>query len=473
MTDFMKINIERTRLIIVCLLMNIFLFSSCANIIPPSGGDRDSLPPVLIGALPKDSAVNVFPKLITLTFDEFVTLQDINSNLIVSPTIKNIPTVDNKLRNVTVKFKDSLEANTTYSLNFGNAIKDVNEGNILKDFRYVFSTGNSIDDFTYTGKVLLAEKGSVDSTLIVILHNNTSDTAIFKNRPRYYTKINGKGNFEFKNLAGGYYSVYVLPNDISKKYDDSTKLFAFKSAPLLVNDTNINDTLYAFEAYKRKAVGSSESVSAANTASSKTENRLRYTNSLDNGSQDLLSPLQLRFLKPLKSFDSSQILFADSNYTALNGVAISLDTSNTILSFNYPWKEQTHFRIILSKDTFKDTSGIGLAKSDTLQFVTKKETEYGSIRLRFSNLNLGKNPVLQFVQSDKIVESIPLKSLELVRKLYRAGSYDLRILYDTNENGIWDTGVFGTMKKQPETVQLISKPLVVRGNWDNEVNITW
>lgn len=456
---------------IIGFLTSIVLFSSCANIIPPSGGDRDSLPPVLISALPKDSAVNVFPKLITLTFDEFISLQDINSNLIVSPTLKNIPSVDNKLRNVTIKFKDSLEANTTYSLNFGNSIKDVNEGNILKEFRYVFSTGNTIDDFTYTGKVLLAEKGSVDSTLIVILHNTTSDTAIFKNRPRYYSKINGKGNFEFKNLSGGYYSVYVLPNDFSKKYDDSTKMFAFKSMPLLVNGSIVNDTLYAFEAYKRKAAGSSSPV--ANVANSKTENRLRYTTNLENGSQDLLSPLQLRFLKPLKSFDSSKILFADSNYISLNGASISLDTSKTIVSINYPWKEQMQFRIILPKDAVTDTGGMGLAKSDTLRFATKKETEYGSIRLRFSNLNLSKNPVLQFVQSDKIVESIPLNSLELVRKLYRAGSYDLRILYDTNQNGVWDTGVFGKIKKQPETVQLISKPLVVRGNWDNEVNISW
>lgn len=467
----MKRIIGGTGLAIVSLLMHIFLLSSCANIIPPSGGDRDSLPPVLMAALPKDSAVNVFPKLITLTFNEFVTLQDVNNNLIVSPTLKNIPIVDNKLRNVTIKFKDSLEANTTYSLNFGNSIKDVNEGNFLKDFRYVFSTGNTIDDFTYSGKVLLAEKGSIDSTLIVILHNSTSDTAIFKNRPRYYSKLNGKGNFEFKNLSGGYYSVYVLPNDFSKKYDDSTKLFGFRSDPILVNGTNINDTLYAFEAFKRKAVGAASSI--ASPTNSKTDNRLRYTTNLDNGSQDLLSPLQLRFLKPLKTLDSSKILFADSNYIALKGVSISLDTSKTILSINYPWKEQTQFRIILPKDAVADTGGMGLAKSDTIRFATKKESEYGSIRLRFSNLNLSKKPVLQFVQSDKIVESVPLKSSELVRKLYKAGSYDLRILYDTNQNGIWDTGIFGKIKKQPEIVQLISKPLVVRGNWDNEVNITW
>jgi hypothetical protein len=464
------INKKLTVLIVLCLMLHILLLSSCANIIPPSGGAKDSLPPNLVSALPKDSAINVLPKLITLTFDEFVSLQDINNNLIVSPTLKNLPIVDNKLRNVTVKFKDSLEANTTYSLNFGNAIKDVNEGNILKNFRYVFSTGNSIDNFTYKGKVFLAEKGTVDSTLVVILHNNSSDTAIYKNRPRYYAKVNGKGSFEFYNLSGGYYSVYVLPNDFSKKYDDSTKLFAFRTEPLLINGTNTIDTLYAFEAYKRKVTSSSTPVAA--TPKNKTDIQLKYAINLENGAQDLLSSLELKFVKPLKTLDSSKILFADSNFIPAKGYKLMLDTSKTILSFSYPWKEQTQFRIIIPKDAITDTSGMSLAKSDTIKFATKKEADYGSIRLRFVNLDLKRNPVLQLVQSDKIVESIILTSTELTRKLYRAGSYDLRILYDTNKNGIWDTGVFGIVKKQPEIVQLISKPLVVKGNWDNEVNIS-
>ncbi len=463
------INKKLTSLIVLCLMLHILLLSSCANIIPPSGGAKDSLPPNLISSLPKDSAINVSPKLITLTFDEFVSLQDINNNLIVSPTLKNLPIVDNKLRNVTVKFKDSLEANTTYSLNFGNAIKDVNEGNILKNFRYVFSTGNTIDDFSYKGKVFLAEKGTIDSTLVVILHNNSSDTAIYKNRPRYYAKLNGKGNFEFNNLSGGYYSVYVLPNDFSKKYDDSTKLFAFRTDPILINGTNTADTLYAFEAYKRKATSSSTAVAA--TPNTKTDNRLKYAINLENGTQDLLSSLELKFVKPLKIWDSAKILFADTNFIPVKGYKLTLDTSKTILSFSYPWKEQTPFRIIIPKDAITDTSGMSLAKSDTLKFATKKESDYGSIRLRFVNLDLKRNPVLQLVQSDKIVESIKLTSTELTRKLYRAGSYDLRILYDTNLNGIWDAGIFGKVKKQPEIVQLISKPLVVKGNWDNEVNI--
>jgi hypothetical protein len=449
-------------------LIQLVLLSSCANIIPPTGGPKDSLPPLLLTAVPKDSALNVFPKLITLSFDEFVTIQDINSNLIVSPTIKNMPIVDNKLRTVTIKIKDSLEANTTYSLNFGNAIKDVNEGNILKDFTYIFSTGNTIDNFSYSGKVLLAEKGSVDSTLLVVLHNTTSDTAIFKNRPRYYAKINGKGFFEFNNLSGGLYTVYVLPNDFSKKYDDSTKLFAFRSEPLRINEKSVSDTLYAFEAFKRKAT---TAASPSATVANKNDTRLRYTITLDNGTQDLLSPLQLKFLKPIKSFDSSRIQFTDTNYVALKDYTINLDTSKTMVSINYTWKEQTNFRLILPKDAILDTGGNGLVKTDTLKFTTKKEADYGSIRLRFSNINLQKHPVLQIFQSDKLVESIPLTSFELVRKLFRSGSYELRILYDANQNGVWDTGSFGKVKKQPEIVQLISKPLSVRANWDNEVNI--
>ncbi|TAH08941.1 MAG: hypothetical protein EAZ12_07210 [Sphingobacteriia bacterium] len=83
--------------------------SSCANIIPPSGGARDSLPPMLLSALPKDSAVNTNPKLITLNFNEYITLQNVNENLIVSPTIKNNPIIDYKLRSVTIKLKDSLD----------------------------------------------------------------------------------------------------------------------------------------------------------------------------------------------------------------------------------------------------------------------------------------------------------------------------------------------------------------------------
>jgi hypothetical protein len=443
--------------------------SSCANIIPPGGGPRDSLPPKLITALPKDSAVNVNPKLITLNFNEYLTLQNVNENLIVSPTIKNNPLVDSKLRTITIKIKDTLDPNTTYSLHFGESIKDVNEGNILRNFKYVFSTGKTIDDFSYKGRVYLAEKGKVDTTLLVILHNNLNDSAIVKERPRYYTRINGKGEFSFTNLSAGIFRVYVLPNDYSKKYDDSTKLFAFRSDDLVISNNTPYDTLYAYEAFKTVEKITKPTETAGKN--SKEDKRLKYAADFEGGQQDLLSNLNLNFNKKLQSVDSSKIAFCDSNYKALKGYRIELDTSKTKLSFIYPWKELSSFRIVIQKDAIADTSGITLPKTDTIRFITKKEADYGSIKLRFTNLNLSKHPVLQVVESDNIVESIPLTSYELIRKLYKPGNYDLRILYDTNQNGIWDPGSFGKIKKQPEIVKLISKVFSVRSNWDNEVTI--
>ena len=98
-------------------------------------------------AFPKDSSINFNSKKITLTFDEYVEAREMQQNLLVNPVPVNQPIVDYKLRNVYVTLKDSLEPNTTYTINFGNAIKDVNEGNIAKNHSYIFSTGKTIDHY--------------------------------------------------------------------------------------------------------------------------------------------------------------------------------------------------------------------------------------------------------------------------------------------------------------------------------------
>ena len=457
---------------LILIVSGMLLFSSCANIIPPGGGPRDSLPPRLVTALPKDSALNVTNKNITLTFDEFVKLLNPQESVIISPypSAKGSPLYDYKLRNVTVKLKDSLEPNTTYSLDFGDAIRDENEGNIARNFRYVFSTGNKIDYNTYSGKVILAESGKIDSTLIVVLHKNLNDTAILKDRPRYLTHVNGKGEFTFHNLPEGDFGVFVLEgtNNFLKRYDDSTRLFAFRNSPVTINANTTPDTLYAFEEFKRKPATSS---SQTKITAGKDDKRLKYTIDLDNGQQDLLSNLTLTFNRKLTSFDSAGFTLLDTGFHKLSGYSFSLDTGKTKVVLRYKWKESTQFRLLINKDAIADSAGTALTKADSIRFVTKRESDYGSLRIRFINLDLSKNPVLQILVSDKITESIPLTQTDFVRKMFAPGSYDLRILYDANKNGIWDTGHFNT-KKQPEVVQRIRQPLTVKGNWDNEVNVS-
>ncbi|MEI6087378.1 MAG: Ig-like domain-containing protein [Bacteroidota bacterium] len=464
----MKNNSSNILLAISCLLISMG-FSSCANIIPPGGGPRDSIAPRLVMAFPKDSAINVSTSNIILSFDEYITLQNTNENLIISPNPKNIPLVDSKLHNVTIKLRDSLEKNTTYSFNFGSGIKDVNEGNIAKELTYVFSTGKKIDSNQYKGSVFLAETGKPDSTLIVVLHNNTHDSSIQKNKPRYYAKINGKGYFSFKFLPEGKFSVYVVPNDFSKKYDDSTKTFAFLNEPVFINNNTRTDTLYAYQEFKKKEPKALPPSSNNNKPKATAEDkRLKYSANLETGGQqDLLSPLELEFARPLKSWDSSKIVLYDTLFKPITGYKLSIDTGNTKIRLEYPWKEKQQFRLIVSKDAVIDTTGTSLTKSDTAKIITKRDAEYGSIRLRFTNVDLSKHPVIQLVVDNKIYESYPITGKELIKKRFKPGEYDIRILFDYNQNGIWDPGSFHN-KKQPELVKPFTKKLVVRPDRDTD-----
>jgi hypothetical protein len=443
--------------------------SGCANMIPPTGGPRDSLPPVLLNSAPKDSSTNFTGNRVVLSFDEFVTVDNPQENVLVSPTQNNTPNVDYKLRTVTVKLRDTLEPATTYSINFGNAIKDVNEGNVLKNFTYVFSTGNVIDQNTFSGRVILAETGNIDTTLIVVLHRNLADSAVAKERPRYITKLDGKGNFEFRNLPTGTFAVYALPNDYSKRYDDTTKLFAFADNPVKVSGQTPSDTLYAYAL--PKPAPRTPAATAAPVGRGRQDARLRYTTNLDGNTQDVLKNLQINFNRKV-TYDSTKILLTDKAFKPVTNYQLIGDTNRTTFTIRYAWPAGTDFNLLFDKGAFTDTAGVTLAKSDTIKFVTKKEEEYGSVRVRFKNLDLSKNPVLQLVQNETIVESIPLAQPEWSRKLFPPGEYNLRILYDANKNGIWDAGKFFGVHRQPERVISLKTNLNIRANWDNEKDIT-
>lgn len=462
-------------ILIIIAIIEIQVQTSCANIVPPNGGPRDTVPPVLIKAVPADSALHFNTNKITLTFNEYVQLDNqLVQSIITSPNPVQAPFVNGKLQTVTVRLKDSLKPNTTYSINFGNAIKDVNEGNPYRNFTYVFSTGNFISNGKLSGKVVLAETGTTDSTLIVILHKNLNDSAIKKLSPYYYARIDSAGRFYFRYLTYGKYAVYVLPNDYTKKYDDSTKLFAFLDEPVTIDSVTSKPLmLYAYNQFKPSKTTETSSA-PANTPNKKrpadTTKAITFTTNLQRGEQDLLSILMISFSNPVAHFDSSKINFTDTNYHALSNYTITADTSNKIFILKYPWKEDEYFKLVFQQDAFTDSSGKTLANNDTLHFKTSSESAYGSIRLRFANLELDKNPVLQLLQNNVIVDSAALTTTEFYRRLYKPGDYTIRILYDSDKNMIWTPGNFD-LKKQPEIVINIPRKLTIKQNWDNEVNV--
>ena len=466
-------NYKGTILTVLLFTAIIFILtggSGCANIIPPSGGPRDSLPPKLVKAIPGDSSINFSGRKISFSFDEYIELQNVQANLIVSPVPATSPSIDYRLNTMTVKFTDSLKANTTYTLNFGNAIKDYNEGNTLNGFTYIFSTGPAIDSLSLKGKVLLAETGKTDSTLIVILHKNSDDSAVVKNHPDYMTKLDGSGIFIFRNMPSGTYYLYALQDQGgSRRYMDTKQLFAFTGAPVSLPIQTAPVTLYA---YAEKQITTSQPLAGIRPRTGAGDNRLKYQTSLFNGRQDILEKFTITFETPLKKFDTTKIRFAtDSVFTEIKNYSWEKDSVGLKFRLNYSWKENTLYHLLVEKNFAVDTSGRILLKPDTLTFRTRNKNEYGALVIRFRNLDLALNPVLQFLQGNEIKKSIHFISAEINEPLFSPGDYTLRILYDRNKNGKWDAGEFFGKHKQPEIVIPIERTISIKANFINEFEI--
>ena len=457
-------------LAIICLVEQMVVQTGCATIIPPEGGPRDSLPPVLVDVEPSDSMLHFNSKTIVFSFDEYVDADNYQKELIVSPIPANMPTVNRKLRTVTVRLRDTLEPNTTYSLNFGNTIKDVNEGNVKKNFTYIFSTGSYFDSLEFKGNVVLAETGGVDSTLTVMLHQSNVDSALIKEKPRYIAKLDSSGNFHFRNLPQDTFYVYALKDEGgSYRYLNTTMLFAFADSAVAISSNTKAVTLYAY------ATEEPEKPAIATTTTSRAraaDKRLKFTTNLSNNQQDLLDSFVFTFEVPIKTFDSTRIRFTkDTTYTDLTGYSWRFDSTRKKLSLLYNWEQNTEHHIIMQKDFATDTLGQQLLKADTIDFRTKQTRDYGRVTLNFRNLVLTANPVLQVVQGSEVIKSFPLTSNTFTQNLFLPGEYSLRILDDKNGNGTWDPGQFYGKHIQPEIVKPIHRLINIKPGVDNRFDI--
>ena len=451
-------------LLVFFVFIALLFGGSCANIVPPQGGPRDSIPPRLLDATPPDSTLNFRGDKITFTFDEYIgDLQDVQNNLLFTPLFANNPRVDVKGKTITVNFRDSLDPNTTYILNFGNAIKDYNEGNVFKNFVYTFSTGPALDSQELRGKVIVAQTGKVDSNLIVVLHRDLGDSAVRNRSPQYATRLDANGNFHFRNLPADTFAVYAIGDaGIGRRYQNLTQLFAFLDNPVITGAADTSFTLYAYK--------ETQSATGPGTAPRPTaqENRLTFVTTLVNDQQELNKELVITFATPLRTFDSSKLVLSTDSVFNPARFTSALDSTRKELRLQTAWKEVTRYNLVMDREFASDTAGRRLLKSDTLFFMTKGPNDYGNISIRLRNVDLTKNPVLLFVQNEQVVFSAPVPSGNFNHNRFAPGDYELRILYDANGNGKWDPGHFFGTRKQPELVKPIEQKITVKAAWDNE-----
>ena len=209
---------------IIYTILSLAIISGCAKRGYPTGGPIDSIPPVLVNANPKLNSTNFDSEEIRLTFDEFVKLDKVQDQLIISPPVEKsayeIKPLTGVTKKVFLKFIDTLDVNTTYTINFGNSIKDNNENNPLTFFSYTFSTGETIDSLYVKGNISDAYNIDIDEFVSIHLYRIDSilnDSIIFNKRPTYISNSLDSTSYTFKNIREGKYLIVAM-KDVDNNY---------------------------------------------------------------------------------------------------------------------------------------------------------------------------------------------------------------------------------------------------------------
>lgn len=503
---------------LILLISSSFLFA-CANMVNPSGGLKDVDPPELVKSKPKIYSTNFTGKKIELTFNEYLNLKEIQKQLIVSPSDIEIE-VKKTGKILTLQLDKTPQINTTFIVNFGDAISDYTENNITKDFKYIFSTGPEIDSLEISGIVIDAIKKEKVKEAIVCLYNSTDDSIVYKRKPDYTVRTNENGIYKFTNLKSSTYKIFCLKETNNNKiFDSQDEEIAFNDTLIeLKQNSKINPLIiFTEKPQQRKLLNKSFSYNKAELIfnkkndielvsldksidtiiySTKKDTILAYYKNMPDTSfiylseNNKLDTIQVKFPKSSKKSDfnisvenkilnknlliKSNDLFKIKNLDSLTILEDSIkikynikQISYNIFSIEYDFNKEKNYLIKLADSVFQSYTGnYNKPYSSKINFY--KEEELGTL-------------TINNIQPNKIYELLN-ERLEVVRRTIHAtesninyknifpGSYTLRIISDDNKNKIWDTGNY-LKHIQPEKIEYYTNPIKVRANWDLEIQL--
>lgn len=354
---------------------------SCAKRGSITGGLKDTLAPVLKYSSPKNFSTDFKTDKIILTFDEYVKLKNTNKQLIISPPMKHEPIIlpTTASKEITIKILDTLQPNTTYSMNFGQSIADNNEGNAYNQFKYVFSTGSYIDSLAIGGRIKDAYEKNADNFVSVMLYevnDKFKDSVVYKDFPRYITNtLDSLRTFKLENLKAGKYLLVALKDKGSNnKFNPKDDKIGFIKHYITIP----NDTLFELELFKEsQPLKALKPIQASgNRLFLPYDSKQDFTNSkpkvvLKNNAE-ILESIITRFPKK----DSLQVW-----YKPIKADSLSMEISNE----NY--NKKFTFKI---KDQKKDTLNITAKQSGVLNFRDRFTLETATPLVKFdkSRINL-------------------------------------------------------------------------------------
>ena len=520
------------------------LMVSCARVGSPVGGEKDSIPPQITGSNIDSPRVNVPRDIreLRIDFDEYITLKDINKQLIISPPLKQITKIlpsgmGNKY--LLIKWSDTLQANTTYNFNFGNAIVDNNEGNALGYYNFAFSTGEKIDSLFISGelKSLINEKDKKpeEGSLVVGLYQQ-KDSMDYRQKPYYITKADPDGYFELNYLAPGNYrvlafedsnsnSVYdigkenvgflkdqitldksisglninLFPSKKAMKYLEMKEvpggiLMTFEGNPDEVKVVSLNEKLKDYKVTHSPKSDSAMiwfNATAQNVGITANENlKFSYDNGVKKDSVSLfyrynsknemtISNTKGNSLAPQQDFVVTSNYFVDK----IQPEKWTLVSDSIQQEFTAAISEKNPFEIYIKSD-FKDGKKYSLTipketvssffeknkVSKRFDFEADKTENYGELTITLENAPKQKFWLQLLSESGTVAYSKYGLENQINFKSLKPSQYNLRILVDENENGIWDSADFAA-NVFAEPVFIFDKKIEVRPLW--EIRETW
>ena len=454
--------------------------AGCANITTPNGGKKDTVPPKRLSVTPADSLTNTRLKKIELTFDEYITVSDAGKEVQISPLLPVDPTVTGLKKKVTVKIPDTLlEPNTTYRISFGNAIKDLHEGNPYAGYTYTFSTGGWFDSLQLAGNVLNAASGLPDSTgvKVVLYYAADGDSAVVKRKPKYIAQADATGNFTFKGLPMRSFKIFALKdaND-NMMFDGEGEMVAFADNNVTPGDTALRgltlrlfvqpaDTSLHAEADTFKKPGLRET--------SKSQAGFSYSANIDTGRKDkrtydINNDAQITFNRRPTIVTNKIVLSYDSNGVDVPAIfeVRHADTSNRVF-VHTNWKENTVYNLKLAKGFAKDSAGLEPMPAKYI-FRTKEDDDYGKITINLPE-KYSTGYVLQIFSDNDTLYQKSITTASVVLSRLKPAKYTFRVIEDRNGNGRWDAGNL-FLKKQPELVIPYRDPLMLKPGWENVID---
>ena len=231
------------------IFFSTILLFSCAQFVPPTGGENDKIPPELVTSSPVNKSKNFKEKNIILIFNEYLDITSLKQELLITPELKSVYNVKLKDKTIKIIFDEKLDSNTTYTFNFRNGIKDLNEKNSAKNLKIVLSTGSKIDSLSLSGLItdIQTKKPILETT--VGLYSTKDTISILKKKPYYFTKTDSAGKYQFENIKNNKYVILAFSDKNQNLiYDSKTETIGFLKDTINLDSNMVNINLETYKA---------------------------------------------------------------------------------------------------------------------------------------------------------------------------------------------------------------------------------